>query len=160
MPTTRQLVLLTAAAGSLVLITLVLLASTGAVSATAAVLFGMSAVLLGAQVLLITGIRRTDGKALRIDARTKRCEAAIARTAAAVERLGSRLDEISELLGQDRLQHDENLRAILASLGEERLHAMSMRQEMRGVIDDLLPRLTTLEAKGATETRAATESGK
>ncbi|WP_068921627.1 hypothetical protein [Planobispora rosea] len=163
MPTPRQLLILAAAAGSVILIALVTLASAGAVSPAVAALLGMAAVLLGVQLLIVTEIRRVDGKALRADARTKRCETGIAQVAAAVERLDSRIGEIAESLGRERHRHDEDLRAILASLGEERLHAMSLRQEMKELVDDLLPRIASGTAgtpgTAGTDVRAGRRDG-
>ncbi|GII01298.1 hypothetical protein [Planobispora takensis] len=152
MPTPRQLVLPAAAAGLLALVALAALVGTGAVSVTVAVLFGMIVLLLGLQVLVVAGIRRADGKVLRLDARVKRCEAGITQVAAAAERLDTRLGEIAELLNQDRLRRDEDLNAVLASLGEERLHAMSLRQEMRELAEGLMPRLAAVEARTSSET--------
>ncbi|MFC4057411.1 hypothetical protein ACFOWE_03850 [Planomonospora corallina] len=127
MPTPRQLVLPAAAGGCLALVALVV---SGAVPASDAVLLGAVVLLLGTQALVLLAVRRTDGKAQRVDARTKRCETGLAELTAAAERIGARLDEVAALLSERGLAHDEDLRAILASLGEDRLNAMALRQEV------------------------------
>ncbi|WP_344863938.1 hypothetical protein [Planomonospora alba] len=157
MPTPRQLVLPAAAGGCLALAALAALAATGAVPASDAVVLGVVLLLLGAQALVLLTVRRADGKAMRVDARTKRCEAELARLSAATERLDARLDEIAGLLAERRHRHDEDLREILASLGEDRLHAMSLRQEVARLAD-LLPRPDGAAPEPARR-RAAAESG-
>ncbi|MEV8635898.1 hypothetical protein AB0395_30000 [Streptosporangium sp. NPDC051023] len=127
MPTPRKLTLLAAITGPLVLAALALLAGTGALSITAAVVLGAIAVVLAAQALAVVTVRRVDGKALRIDNRVKRYETELAQVRTATERLDRRLDEIVSLLREDGSRREEDLRAILVSLGEDRLASVPRR---------------------------------
>jgi hypothetical protein len=69
-------------------------------------------------------------------------------------RLDRRLDEIVELLGKLELKRDEDLRAILVSLGEDRLTSLPQRQEMEEMVHELLPRLEAVEARTEAEGKA------
>ncbi|WP_449064456.1 hypothetical protein [Planomonospora algeriensis] len=139
MPTPRQLAVPAAAAGSLVLAGLALAVASDALPAADAVVIAGILLLLGVQALVLLSVRRADGKALRADTRMKRCEAELSRLAASTERLGVRLDEITGLLGERDLRHGEDLRAILASLGEDRLHTVSLREEIGRLAAELRP---------------------
>ncbi|MDP9860750.1 MULTISPECIES: hypothetical protein [Streptosporangium] len=147
MPTPRKLTLLAAIAGSLLLVGLALLVAVDAVSVTAAVVLGAIATVLAAQVLAVATVRRVDGKALRIDNRAKRYEAELAQVKAATERLDRRLAEMVELLREHGHRRDEDLQAILVSLGEDRLAAMPRRTEVEEMVHELLPRLAAVEAR-------------
>lgn len=147
MPTPRKLTLLAAAIGPLVLVALILLAGTGVISFTGAIVLGAIGTVLAIQMLAIMAVRRVDGKALRIDNRVKRYETELATVKAATERLDRRLDEIVELLREHEHKRNEDLQAILVSLGEDRLALLPQRQEMAEVVHDLLPRLAAMEAR-------------
>src|SRR4051812_755488 len=150
MPTPRKLTLLTATIGPLVLIALALLAGADAISVTAAVVLGAIAAVLAAQVMAVATVHRVDGKALRIDARVKRYETEMAQVKAATERLDRRLDEIVLLLREHGSKREEDLRAILVSLGEDRLASVPRRREMEEMeetVNQLLPRLAAVEAR-------------
>lgn len=160
MPTPRKLTLLAAILGPVFLIALTLLASTGIISVTAAIVLGAIATVLAVQVLAVATVRRVDGKAQRIDARVKRYEAELATVKTATQRLDRRLDEIVELLKEHQNKRDEDLQAILVSLGEDRLASVPRRQEIEEIVHDLLPRLAAVEAGTgrATEEKAKGEA--
>ena len=124
-----------------------LLTGADVISATAAVVLGAIAVVLACQVLTVMSVRRVDGKAMRIDNRVKRYETEMANVKAVTERLDRRLDEIVELLRSRELKRDEDLQAILISLGEDRLTSLPQRQEMEEMVHELLPRLEAVEAR-------------
>ncbi|MEV4248552.1 hypothetical protein AB0J63_34715 [Streptosporangium canum] len=147
MPSPRKLTLLAASIGSLVLVALALLAGAGALSVTAAIVLGAMATVLAVQLLAVATVRRVDGKAQRIDTRVKRYEAEMAQVKAATERLDRRLEEIVGLLREHGSKRDEDLQAILVSLGEDRLAAMPQRMEMEEMVHELLPRLAAVEAR-------------
>ncbi|GAA2991182.1 hypothetical protein [Streptosporangium longisporum] len=138
MPTPRKLTLLAAIVGPLVLITLAVLAITGIVSVTAALVLGALATVLAVQLLMILTVRRLDGKALRIDARVKRHEAETATVKTVAERLDRRLDEITALIEKHENRRDEDLQAILVSLGEDRLAFAPGRRQIEETVRDLL----------------------
>ncbi|GAA3120692.1 hypothetical protein [Streptosporangium carneum] len=147
MPTPRKLTLLTTIIGPLVLIALGLLAGAGIVSVTAAVVLGAIAAVLAAQALAVATVRRVDGKAQRIDNRVKRYEAELAQVKKTAERLDRRLDEIVSLLREHDSRRDEDIKAILTSLGEDRLTSVPRRREMEEMVSELLPRLAAVEAR-------------
>jgi uncharacterized membrane protein YhiD involved in acid resistance len=151
MSTPRKLTLLATIIGLWALIALTLLTGADVISATAAVLFGAIAVVLACQILTVMSVRRVDGKALRVDNRVKRYEAELAQVKTVTTRLDRRLDEIVELLGKLELKRDEDLRAILVSLGEDRLTSLPRRQEMEETVHALLPRLEAVEARISAE---------
>ncbi|GAA2865895.1 hypothetical protein GCM10010517_25280 [Streptosporangium fragile] len=146
MPTPRQTTLLAAMTGPLVLIALALLAGADVISVTAAIVLGAITAVLGVQILVIATVRRIDGKAQRIDNRVKRCEAETVQLKAATERLERRLGEITELIREHERRRDEDLQAILVSLGEDRLAAVPQRREVEKMIQELLPRLVGAQA--------------
>ncbi|MGC5012768.1 hypothetical protein ACLQ2R_18550 [Streptosporangium sp. DT93] len=146
MPTPRKLALLAVIIGLPVVIALTRLASTGIVSATGAVVLGGLATVLAVQFLMIAAVRRVDGKALRIDARVKRHEAEMATVMTVAERLDRRLDEITALLGEHESKRDEDLRAILVSLGEDRLTFAPGRRQIEETVRDLLAHPAAVEA--------------
>ncbi|MFD0889571.1 hypothetical protein ACFQ08_33970 [Streptosporangium algeriense] len=147
MSTPRKLTLLTTIAAPLVVITLALLTAFGAVPVAGALGLAAAAAVLAAQALTLVTLRRTDGKALRVDNRVKRQETELAKVRAAVERLDGRLDEIVSLLREESGRHEEDLRAILVSLGEDRLAAVPRRREMEEMVSELLPKLAAAEAR-------------
>ncbi|MEU1876534.1 hypothetical protein ABZ470_04420 [Streptosporangium sp. NPDC020072] len=147
MSTPRKLTLLTTIAVPLVVIALTLLAVLGAVPVVGALGLAAAVAVLAAQALTLVTLRRTDGKAQRVDNRVKRQEAELAKVRTAVERLDGRLDEIVSLLRQESGRHEEDLRAILVSLGEDRLTAVPRRREMEELVSELLPKLAAAEAR-------------
>lgn len=157
MPTPRKLTLLAAIIAPLFLIGMALLAGTDTISVTAAMVLGAIAIVLAVQILAILTVRRVDGKALRIDNRVKRYESEMAQVKAATARLDRRLDEIVALLRERDLKREEDLRAILVSLGEDRLTSVPRLQEMEEMgemVHELLPRLEAVEARTEAEGKA------
>ncbi|MEU3164185.1 hypothetical protein [Streptosporangium sp. NPDC006930] len=157
MSTPRKLTLLAATLGPVFLIALTLLASFEIISVTAAIVLGAIATVLAVQVFAVATVRRVDGKAQRIDARVKRYEAELATVKAATQRLDRRLDEIVELLKKHEHKRDEDLQAILVSLGEDRLASVPRHQEIEEMVHDLLPRLAAVEARTERDAREKAE---
>jgi|GEM_PF-5416059 len=147
MSTPRKLTLLAAILGPVFLIALTLLASFEVISIAAVIVLGAIATVLAVQVFAVVTVRRVDGKAQRIDARVKRHEAELATVKAATQRLDRRLDEIVELLKEGEHKRDEDLQAILVSLGEDRLASVPRHREIEEMVHDLLPRLAAVEAR-------------
>ncbi|MCP2361400.1 hypothetical protein HD597_008420 [Nonomuraea thailandensis] len=126
------------ALGVLALLVLADLITLGA--AAAAVAFMIS---LAALALLVVTVRRLDGKAHRIDLRIKKHETELARTTAALRSIETRLDVLVQAVEDSAARRADDLGAILASLGEDRVNAMArarevaeLREEVRGLAKD------------------------
>lgn len=126
------------AAGVLALLVLADLITLGAAATAAAF-----AVTLAALVLLLVTVRRVDGKAQRIDLRVKKHEAELARTTAALRQLDSRLELLVQAVEESAARRADDIGAILASLGEDRVNAMTRARE----VEELREEVRTL-AKG------------
>ncbi|MCK2221730.1 hypothetical protein MF672_049180 [Actinomadura sp. ATCC 31491] len=109
------------------LVTLVLAGRTtaGVAAATAAFL-----VLLAALAFLAVTVRRLDGKAHRIDLRVKKYEAELARTTTALRAIDTRLGLLVQAVEESAARRAEDIGAILASLGEDRVNAMARAREV------------------------------
>ncbi|MFI7692847.1 hypothetical protein ACIBQ6_27515 [Nonomuraea sp. NPDC049655] len=113
------------AAGVLALLVLAGLLTLGAAAAVAAF-----AVTLAALALLLLTVRRVDGKAHRIDLRMKKHEAELARATTAVKNLESRLELLVQAVEESAARRADDIGAILASLGEDRVNAMTRAREV------------------------------
>ncbi|WP_188190602.1 hypothetical protein [Nonomuraea sp. SYSU D8015] len=112
-------------AGVLVVLVLTGLITLGAAAATVAFL-----VALAALAYLVLIVRRLDGKAHRIDLRIKKYEAELARTTAALKNIETRLDLLVQAVEESAARRADDLGAILASLGEDRVNAMARAREV------------------------------
>ncbi|MDR8410565.1 hypothetical protein MTP10_17710 [Nonomuraea sp. 3-1Str] len=113
------------AVAALALLVLGGLVTVGAAAATGAFLIALSAL-----ALLVLVVRRLDGKALRIDLRVKKHEGELAKTLTALRRIETRLDKLTAAVEQSSGRRGEDLSAILASLGEDRVNAMVRAREV------------------------------
>ncbi|MFC4114844.1 hypothetical protein [Nonomuraea zeae] len=109
----------------LVLLVLADLITFGAAAAAAAFL-----VCLAALAFLLLSVRRLDGKAQRIDLRVKKHESELARTTTALKRIETRLDLLVQAVEDSAARRADDLGAILASLGEDRVNAMARAREV------------------------------
>ncbi|MEV1172673.1 hypothetical protein [Nonomuraea sp. NPDC049784] len=124
--------------GVLALLVLAGLITFGAAAATVAFL-----VTLAALAFLVLTVRRLDGKAHRIDLRIKKYEAELARTTTALKNIETRLDLLVQAVEDSAARRADDLGAILASLGEDRVNAMArareveeLREEVRALAKD------------------------
>lgn len=85
---------------------------------------------LGALAFLVFAVRRLDGKTHRIDLRVKKNDAQLAGTAATLKRIETRLDQLARSIEDTAAGRNEDLGAILASLGEDRVNAMARAREV------------------------------
>ncbi|MEV4353880.1 hypothetical protein ACWEPL_36855 [Nonomuraea sp. NPDC004186] len=112
-------------AGVLALLLLAGLITFGAAAVTVAFL-----VTLAALAFLVLTVRRLDGKAHRIDLRIKKYEAELARTTTALKNIETRLDLLVQAVEDSAGRRADDLGAILASLGEDRVNAMARAREV------------------------------
>ncbi|MER6002326.1 hypothetical protein ACIHFD_30080 [Nonomuraea sp. NPDC051941] len=112
-------------AGVLALLVLAGLITFGAAAVTVAFL-----VTLAALAFLVLTVRRLDGKAHRIDLRIKKYEAELARTTTALKNIETRLDLLVQAVEDSAGRRADDLGAILASLGEDRVNAMARAREV------------------------------
>ncbi|MEU8317528.1 hypothetical protein AB0C33_04080 [Nonomuraea sp. NPDC048881] len=120
------------AAGVLALLVLAGLLTLGAAAAVAAF-----AVTLAALALLLFTVRRVDGKAHRIDLRMKKHEAELARATTAVKNLESRLELLVQAVEESAARRADDIGAILASLGEDRVNAMTRAREVEELREEV-----------------------
>ncbi|MER6575370.1 hypothetical protein [Nonomuraea sp. NPDC001023] len=120
------------AAGVLTLLVLAGLLTLGAAAAVAAF-----AVTLAALALLLLTVRRVDGKAHRIDLRMKKHEAELARATTAVKNLESRLELLVQAVEESAARRADDIGAILASLGEDRVNAMTRAREVEELREEV-----------------------
>ncbi len=137
MPTTRRLVVAAAAVGALTLAALTVLILLEILELLAGLTLGLLTCALGLMLLVTVAVRRLDGKALRIDGRVKRQEVVLTKVTDALTRVAGRLDQVAEATEAHGSRREEDLRAIRASLGEDRVNTMLVRQEIEGAIRDL-----------------------
>ncbi|MCF6474858.1 hypothetical protein FAF44_41760 [Nonomuraea sp. MG754425] len=123
------------ALGVLVLLVLADLITFGAAAATVAFMIALAAL-----ALLVLTVRRIDGKAQRIDLRIRKHEAELARTTTTLKNIETRLDVLVQAVEDSAGRRADDLGAILASLGEDRVNAMArareveeLREEVRGL---------------------------
>ncbi|MEV4572988.1 hypothetical protein AB0K16_06985 [Nonomuraea jabiensis] len=112
-------------AGVLALLVIAGLITFGAAAVTVAFL-----VTLAALAFLVLIVRRLDGKAHRIDLRIKKYEAELARTTTALKNIETRLDLLVQAVEDSAARRADDLGAILASLGEDRVNAMARAREV------------------------------
>ncbi|MBE1590729.1 hypothetical protein ACFPOI_06810 [Nonomuraea angiospora] len=112
-------------AGVLALLVLAGLITFGAAAVTVAFL-----VTLAGLAFLVLTVRRLDGKAHRIDLRIKKYEAELARTTTALKNIETRLDLLVQAVEDSAARRADDLGAILASLGEDRVNAMARAREV------------------------------
>ncbi|MFG6199221.1 hypothetical protein [Nonomuraea sp. JJY05] len=112
-------------AGVLALLVLAGLITVGAAAVTVAFL-----VTLAGLAFLVLTVRRLDGKAHRIDLRIKKHEAELARTTTALKNIETRLDLLVQAVEDSAARRADDLGAILASLGEDRVNAMARAREV------------------------------
>jgi len=124
---------------------LVISVLTGLLSPGEAAVAGAFAACLAALALLVLMVRRLDGKAQRIDLRVKKYESELARTTTTLKRIDTRLDTLTRAVEESAARRGEDLAAILASLGEDRVNAMTraheveeLRAEVRALAEDRL----------------------
>ncbi|GAA3581191.1 hypothetical protein GCM10022419_073380 [Nonomuraea rosea] len=113
------------AACVLALLVLADLITFGAAAATAAFLVSLAAL-----AVLLLAVRRLDGKAQRIDLRVKKHETELARTTTALKRIETRMDLLVQAVEDSAARRADDLGAILASLGEDRVNAMARAREV------------------------------
>ncbi|MGW0804973.1 hypothetical protein [Nonomuraea sp. NPDC002799] len=111
--------------GALALLVLADLITLGAAAATVAFL-----ITLAGLAFLAVLLRRVDGKAHRIDLRIKKHEAELARTTTALKTIENRLDVLVQAVEDSAARRADDLGAILASLGEDRVNAMARAREV------------------------------
>ncbi|MEV4107269.1 hypothetical protein [Nonomuraea sp. NPDC049695] len=120
------------AVGVLALLVIADLITLGAAAATVAFL-----VALAALAFLTLTVRRLDGKAHRIDLRIKKYEAELARTTTALKKIETRLDLLVQAVEDSAARRADDLGAILASLGEDRVNAMARAREVEELRDEV-----------------------
>ncbi|GAA3218291.1 hypothetical protein [Nonomuraea helvata] len=120
------------AVGVLALLVIADLITLGAAAATVAFL-----VALAALAFLTLTVRRLDGKAHRIDLRIKKYEAELARTTTALKKIETRLDVLVQAVEDSAARRADDLGAILASLGEDRVNAMARAREVEELRDEV-----------------------
>ncbi|MEV4060969.1 hypothetical protein [Nonomuraea dietziae] len=116
--------------GGLVPAVLGVLSLTGAVSPAAALAAAAFLLALSALAFLVLTVRRLDGKAHRIDLRVKKIENGLTQSATGLKRIESRIDRLSAAVEESATRRNEDLSAILASLGEDRVNAMTHAEEV------------------------------
>jgi hypothetical protein len=119
-------------AGVLVVLVPAGLISLGAAAATAAFLIALA----GLAFLALT-VRRIDGKAHRIDLRIKKHEAELARATTALKHVETRLDLLVRAVEESAARRADDLGAILASLGEDRVNAMARAREVEELREEI-----------------------
>jgi Skp family chaperone for outer membrane proteins len=88
--------------------------------------YGEAAIFLAVAYLVMLA-RRVDGKAHRIELRVKRHETTL-------QKLEQQLAALDKKLDDSAAQRNEDLAAILASLGEDRVNAMAQAEELRNLL--------------------------
>ncbi|MBB5777842.1 hypothetical protein [Nonomuraea jabiensis] len=109
---------------------LALLVTAGLITFGAAAVTVAFLVTLAALAFLVLIVRRLDGKAHRIDLRIKKYEAELARTTTALKNIETRLDLLVQAVEDSAARRADDLGAILASLGEDRVNAMARAREV------------------------------
>ncbi|MFD1540363.1 hypothetical protein [Nonomuraea guangzhouensis] len=133
----RRLAATAAILGVLAVAVLALLVLADLLTLGAAATSGAFAITLAGLALLVLTVRRIDGKAQRIDLRVKKHEAELAKTATALKRIESRLDRLTEAVEQSAKRREDDLGAILASLGEDRVNAMTRAREVEELREEI-----------------------
>ncbi|MFD9939349.1 hypothetical protein ACFWYW_01645 [Nonomuraea sp. NPDC059023] len=126
-----------ATAAILGVLALAALLVTGVFTLAAAAVAAALLVSLAALAFLVLTVRRLDGKAQRIDQRVKKNESSHAATAAALKRIEKRLEELSAAMEDGAARRTEDLGAILVSLGEDRVNAMTHAREVERLREEV-----------------------
>lgn len=148
MLTPRRLTAATAVLGGLALAALVVLTSTGVLPLGSAAATGAFLIMMAALAFAVLTVRRIDGRTHRIDLRVKRVENDLARTATAFQRIETRIDRLTESVTASTGGRADDLAAILASLGEDRVNAMARARE----VEELGAEIRALRRREAEET--------
>ncbi|MEU7001278.1 hypothetical protein [Nonomuraea sp. NPDC046570] len=104
--------------------------------------------MMAALAFAVLTVRRIDGRTHRIDLRVKRVENDLARTATAFQRIETRIDRLTESVTASTGGRADDLAAILASLGEDRVNAMARARE----VEELGAEIRALRRREAEET--------
>ncbi|MFD1936445.1 MULTISPECIES: hypothetical protein [Nonomuraea] len=112
------------------LVALAMPAYAGVLSFAAALAAAAFLLALAALAFLVLTVRRLDGKAHRIDVRVKKIETGLAQTATGLKRIEARIDKLAAAVEHAASSRGEDLTAILASLGEDRVNAMTHAEEV------------------------------
>ncbi|GIH29281.1 hypothetical protein Aph01nite_75910 [Acrocarpospora phusangensis] len=147
MPTPRRLAVMGAGIGTAAIAVLTLLVIVGMVEPVEALLLGALGAVLGGLAFLLLTLRRLDGKVQRMDARVKRDEQKLAEIAGSLAAVAAKLDAIAPTLAEAAVQHDEDLRAVLASLGEDRVNAMFVRREIEAELQEIKRRTEAMASQ-------------
>ncbi|MFC4011757.1 hypothetical protein ACFOY2_31315 [Nonomuraea purpurea] len=126
----RRLAATAAALAALTLGVLALLVVAGLITPGAAATATAFLVTFAALAYVTVTLRRVDGKAHRIDLRIKKHEAELAKTTAALRTIETRLDLLVRAVEESAGRRADDLGAILASLGEDRVNAMARAREV------------------------------
>ncbi|MFI7126645.1 hypothetical protein ACIBQ1_13200 [Nonomuraea sp. NPDC050153] len=126
----RRLAATAALLAALTAVVLVLLVVAGLITLGAAATTVAFLVTLAALAFLVLTVRRLDGKAHRIDLRIKKYEAELTRTTTALKNIETRLDLLVQAVEDSAGRRADDLGAILASLGEDRVNAMARAREV------------------------------
>lgn len=148
MLTPRRLTAATAVLGGLALAALVVLTFTGVLPLGSAAATGAFLIMMAALAFAVLTVRRIDGRTHRIDLRVKRLENDLARTATAFQRIETRIDRLTESVTTSTGGRADDLAAILASLGEDRVNAMARARE----VEELGAEIRALRRREAEET--------
>ncbi|MEV0618084.1 hypothetical protein AB0I81_32495 [Nonomuraea sp. NPDC050404] len=143
MPSPRRLAATAAPLAALALGALALLVFADLITFGAAVSAVAFMIALAALALLVLIVRRLDGKAHRIDLRIKKHETELARTTATLKSIETRIDVLVRAVEDSAGRRADDVGAILASLGEDRVNARvaarevaELREEVRGLAKD------------------------
>lgn len=128
---------LAAAAALLSAFALLVFLVSGVITLAAAAIAGAFLFSLAALGFLVLTVRRLDGKTHRIDLRVKKNEVAHAATAAALKRIETRLDQLAKAVEETATSRTEDLGAVLASLGEDRVNAMTHAREVERLREEV-----------------------
>ncbi|MEU7894633.1 hypothetical protein AB0B45_17460 [Nonomuraea sp. NPDC049152] len=112
------------------LVALAMPAYAGVLSFAAALAAAAFLLALAALAFLVLTVRRLDGKAHRIDVRVKKIETGLAQTATGLKRIETRIDKLAAAVEEAASRRGQDLTAILASLGEDRVNAMTHAEEV------------------------------
>ncbi|MET7338128.1 hypothetical protein [Nonomuraea sp. NPDC005650] len=126
----RRLAATAALLAALTAVVLVLLVLAGLITLGAAATTVAFMATLAALAFLVLTVRRLDGKAHRIDLRIKKYEAELTRTTTALKNIETRLDLLVQAVEDSAGRRADDLGAILASLGEDRVNAMARAREV------------------------------
>ncbi|WP_327087057.1 hypothetical protein OIE66_32710 [Nonomuraea sp. NBC_01738] len=134
MLSTRHLAAAAAILGALALLSLLAI---GVFTPVEALATGAFLVCLAALGFLVLVVRRMDGRTHRIDLRVKKNEAGHTATATALKRIEARLDTLGAAIEETATRRNEDLAAVLASLGEDRVNAIAHAREVERLREEV-----------------------